>query len=224
MASNMKISKDELVENPTARVPVCLCLDVSDSMMGDPIDELNEGVKQFFRALQDDEVAKYSAEIAVVTFGGSAQKLLDFGPIANQVVPTLDADGITPMGDGVRLALDLLEGRKHQYSAAGIDYYQPWLVLMTDGQPTDDVTQAVARTAALIDAKKLTVFPIGIGAEADMNVLGKFSPKRSPLRLKGLKFREFFEWLSRSVARVSQSIPGQSVPLDEQGIRGWSEL
>ena len=37
------LRRKDLVENPTARVPVCLCLDVSGSMSGDPINELNCG-------------------------------------------------------------------------------------------------------------------------------------------------------------------------------------
>ena len=72
--------------------------------------------------------------------------------------------------------------------------------------------------------KKLTIFPIGIGNSADMNVLKRFSPKRDPLKLKGLNFKEFFEWLSKSVSRVSQSTPGETVQLDLGGIKGWGEL
>jgi uncharacterized protein YegL len=225
MANDMRIAKSELVENPTARVPVCLCLDVSASMTGDAIKELNQGVHDFISSLQEDEIARYSAEVAVIVFCGSAAEiLLDFGPINSQSLPQLKARGNTPMGDAVTQALDLLDRRKKEYSEAGIDYYQPWLVLMTDGKPTDKVEAAIRRTVALVEAKKLTLFPIGVGKNADMAALRRFSPKRTPLRLKGLKFREFFEWLSRSVSRVSQSIPGQAVPLDEQGIKGWSEL
>jgi uncharacterized protein YegL len=225
MGDEMKLRKEELVENPTARVPVCLCLDVSGSMTGAPIEELNQGVRLFFESLSNDEVAKYSAEVAVVTFGGfAAQKHLDFGSLASQTVPQFQAGGGTPLGAAVGLALDMLEARKKEYSSTGIDYYQPWLVLMTDGQPTDDISGAASRTVSLIENRKLTIFPIGIGPQADMSVLAQFSPKRSPLRLKGLNFREFFEWLSKSVSRVSQSIPGTNVPLDEKGIKGWSEL
>jgi uncharacterized protein YegL len=76
----------------------------------------------------------------------------------------------------------------------------------------------------MVTAKKLTVFPIGIGADADMTALARFSPNRRPLRLKGLNFKEFFEWLSRSVSRVSRSTPGDAVKLDPTGLDGWAEL
>ncbi len=224
MVDDMKLRTDELVDNPTPRVPVCLCLDTSGSMVGEPISELNSGVSTFLSEVKSDEVAQYSAEVAVVTFGGTANKVLDFAAVSKQRVPSMIADGGTPMGQGVELALDLLEKRKREYAQAGVDYYQPWLVLMTDGQPTDSVEVAAARTVALLEARKLIIFPIGIGTSADMAVLSRFSPNRSPLRLKGMNFKAFFTWLSKSVSRVSQSIPGQDVPLDEQGIKGWGQL
>lgn len=224
MNDDLVLRRNELVENPTPRVPVCLCLDASGSMAGDCIAELNAGVGTFLEALGEDDIARHAAEVSIVTFGGVARAALEFAPLDRQSIPTVYADGGTPMGAGVSLAMDLLDARKREYAAAGIDYYQPWLVLMTDGQPTDAIDAAVSRVAEAVAAKKLALFPIGIGSGADMSVLARFSPSRPPLRLAGLKFRELFTWLSRSVARVSQSIPGQSVPLDTQGIRGWAEV
>lgn len=227
--SNEILRREDLVNNPTARVPVCLCLDISGSMDGEPIDELNEGVRLFYDAIRDDEVAAYSAEISIVTFGGSeAECMADFASLQLQPEPpVLKANGLTPMGEAVNMGLDLLERRKKEYKDVGVDYYQPWLVLMTDGAPngkSEELTRAINRTVELVNGRKLTVFPIGIGKDADMNVLSQFSPKRPPLRLQGLKFKEFFQWLSKSVSKTSQSIPGESIKLDLEGIKGWGEL
>ena len=254
MDNNMLLRIEDLVNNPTPRVPICLCLDTSGSMgavegeyveTGETIyedgrtwnlvtggtsriDELQKGVEQFYKAIRDDEIAVYSAEICIVTFDNKATCILDFANIERQeVIPELKPIGDTAMGEGVNLALDLLERRKEEYKDKGVDYYQPWLVLMTDGVPNGDVSElnrAVNRTVEMVNQKRLTVFPIGIGAEADMDVLAKFSPKRPPLKLQGLKFREFFAWLSKSVSKTSQSTPGESVKLDMDGIKGWGEL
>lgn len=228
MDNNLLVRLEDLVNNPTARVPVCLCLDTSGSMEGMPIDELNEGVRLFYEAIREDETALYSAEVSIVTFGGDAQCVVDFASLEVQPnVPMLTANGMTPMGEAVNMSLDLLERRKNEYKDRGVDYYQPWLVLMTDGAPNGDsaeLSRAINRTVDLINQKKLTVFPVGIGSDADMDVLAQFSPKRSPLKLRGLKLREFFAWLSKSVSKTSQSIPGESVKLDVEGIKGWGEL
>ena len=129
------------------------------------------------------------------------------------------------MGEAVNMALDMLEERKKKYREHGVDYYQPWLVLMTDGAPNGsdaELHRAAQRTCDMVNSRKLTVFPIGVGPDADMQVLKNFSPKRSPLKLNGLKFREFFEWLSQSVSTTSQSIPGEAVTLAD--IQGWAKL
>ena len=247
----------DLVNNPIPRIPVCLCLDTSGSMgkivSGDvketgeqfyqdgklwnlvtggisALDEMINGVRTFYEELRSDEVAQYSAEVCIVTFGGTKPKLiLDFANIERQTdLPKLVAEGDTPIGEAVNLALDCLDKRKKEYKDKGVDYYQPWLVLMTDGAPVGsqpaELDRAIQRTVELITAKKLTVFPIGIGEEADMNTLARFSPNRTPLRLKGMCFKEFFQWLSQSVSRTSMSMPGETIKLDIEGIKGWSEL
>lgn len=219
---------DDLLDNPTPRVPVSLCLDCSGSMSGAPIMELNEGVKTFYDALNSDEIARYSAEISVVTFG-PVRKETDFQTLdQNDRPPVLAASGNTPMGEAVKLSLDSLEDRKREYQNNGVDYYQPWLVLMTDGAPFGGsqavLEEQINRVQNMVETKKLTVFPIGIGDEADMSVLARFSPGREPLKLKGLNFKEFFTWLSKSVSKVSQSTPGDKVQLDVEGLKGWAEL
>lgn len=219
------LTVDDLIDNPTTRVPVVLCLDTSGSMLGTKISELNAGVKQFFNAVLNDEIAKYSVELCIVTFSSSATKVLDFSSIEKQVDAfskiNLVASGNTAMGQAVNMSLDLLDQRKREYQDKGVDYWQPWLVLMTDGQPTDDITSAATRVTQLINDKKLTIFPIGIGDGVNMTRLKQFSPKREPLKLKGLMLSEFFNWLGKSVKSTSQSTPGTTVKLPPIG---WAEL
>ena len=141
------------------------------------------------------------------------------------------------MGEGVNLALDLLEKRKAEYKEKGVDYFQPWLVLMTDGEPNGDreaLIRAINRTRDYVNSGKLTVFPIGIGEAADLKTLNEFSPKREALQLQGLQFQDFFSWLSQSVAQTSKSAPGEDIALDINQLKklgmaqaaegGWDKL
>lgn len=234
------LNKNWLVENPTPRVPICLCLDRSPSMsgraewgapkgtIGVPINELNEGVKIFFNSIKDDEIAKYSAEISIVVFSGTSEKILDFDYIENIDIPEIELEttyGGTSIGSAVEEAIKSLEKRKEEYKNVGVDYYQPWLVLMTDGEPTDDTHIGISKKVRqMVKENKLTVFPIGIGDGADMKTLEMFSPNRPPLKLKGLNFKDFFVWLSQSVSKVSQSNPGEKVELDTEKLKGWAEI
>lgn len=224
----LDIRADDLVENPTPRVPISLCIDTSGSMAGDKIRELVGGIELFYDAIDEDDDAHDSAEVSVVAFNSGADLVQDFASIeALRREISITPTGLTYMGEGVNLALDALERRKSMYSDSGVLYFQPWLVLMTDGQPNGDKSElerAIQRVTSLVESKKLTVFPIGIGADADLDVLGRFSPGRLPLRLQGLNFKEFFEWLSKSVSKVSQSMPGGEPPLDVGSIRGIEDL
>ena len=223
---------------------MCLCLDTSTSMnsvagefsaggAADPddrstgIEKLNAGIELLFDAIKEDEIARYAAEISIVTFSDDAECISDFSSIDRQEVPELVADGNTCMGEGINLALDLLEKRKQEYRENGVDYYQPWLVLMTDGEANGDAEEyqkAVERVKKAVGEKKLTVFAIGIGDYADMNALSELSPNRPPLKLKGLKFSEFFTWLSQSVSITSQSDPSETMHFDDSDMEEWCEL
>lgn len=212
-------------DNHHARVAVCLCLDTSYSMTGQPINELNAGVRMFYDAVRKDSMASASAEIAIVTFGGGGvQCVQDFTLADDANTPPMTADGMTPMGEAVNLAIDLLEARKKQYYESGLEYYQPWLVIMTDGFPNgnkQEQSRAEERASSMVMDDKLTVFPIGIGRDADRETLTRFSPRRSPVKLKGLNFRKFFAWLSASMHTVSVSRPDEKISLPK--ISSWAE-
>lgn len=228
MQTENLLNIEDLENNPSTRVPVCLVLDTSGSMEGNPIEELNEGVRLFYEAIRSDETALYAAEISIVTFGGCAMRHADFSTLEHQPnAPEFYANGGTPMGEAMNMALNMLEQRKNEYKSSGVDYYQPWIVLMTDGRPngsSSELASSIERTCVMINDRKLTIFPIGIGEEADMNVLARYSPKRKPLKLQGLNFKEFFAWLSKSLSKVSQSTPGDKISLDVDGIKDWAEL
>ena len=224
MQNKLTIREEDLFNNPVPRVPIALVLDTSSSMTGAPIDELNSGVKMFYEEILNNEYTKPSAEVCIVKFDSSAQCLCNFENIERQQVPTLTAYGSTSMDQGVNLALEKLQAAKDLYKTSGVAYYQPWMVLMTDGQPTEDITKSVNQTQQLIKDKKLVVFPIGIGDQASMSTLSRYSPDRQPLKLQGLKFSDFFIWLSESVTRVSQSMPGDKITLDTDAIKDWAQL
>lgn len=214
----MILREKDLIENPTTRLPVCLCLDTSGSMSGGPIKELNKGVEYFFEAIKTDEIARYSVELAIVSFNSNVETISDFSSIERKTPTRLQAGGATRMGEGVELALDLLEKRKGEFSDKGVDYYQPWLVLMSDGAPSYDISTAVQRVQNLYNAKRLTVFSVAIGEKANIDVLKKFSSLADNMVLKVKSpehFKEFFEWLSQSVSVASQSVPGDKPSLPQ---------
>lgn len=195
---------DDLIENPSPRCACMVVLDTSGSMGGAPIDQLNIGLQNFIQSLQKDEVAACSVEVGVITAGGHVTEQLPFTTAMNiDQVEAFQATGGTPLGEAVSLALQKLEARKQTYRNAGVAYYQPWLVIISDGVPNAGWEHAAAQAQQMSANRKLVCLPIGVEG-ADLNILGRFSAKPAK-SLDGLKFNEFFEWLSASMSRVSAS-------------------
>lgn len=208
--------------NPEPRCPCVLLLDTSYSMEGKPIEELNEALQAFRVSLSDDKLAMLRVEIAIITFGGTVEVVQDFITFDQFTPPSLTVSGDTPMGSAINAALDKIEERKQLYRVNGIPYFRPWVFLITDGFPTDGEAWQIAaqRVHQAESRKKVAFFSVGVN-QADMAALQQVA-SRQPLKLKGLEFREMFNWLSDSLRSVSHSNPGEEVPL--QSPLGWGEV
>ncbi|MEH2223606.1 vWA domain-containing protein [Nostoc sp.] len=217
----MAVGMPEFVENPENRCPVILLLDTSGSMSGQPIQELNRGLAAFKADVLKDSQASLSVEVAMITFGPIVKLTQDFATIDQFIPPTLEVDGVTPMGAAIEYALDFLESRKQTYKDNGILYYRPWVFLITDGAPTDSWQSAAQRLREAEAQSRLSFFAVGVQG-ADMNILKQISPpERPPVTLNGLDFREMFVWLSASMKRVSSGKVGQAVALPAMG---WGQI
>lgn len=222
MTNQLISSNTDLIENPSARCACVVVLDTSVSMNGSAITELNEGLQYFINSVKQDEMAAYSVDLAVITAGGDVSIALPFTSVQHiDTFQKFPAAGGTPLGTGVDLALDMLENRKEEYRQNGIAYYQPWMVIISDGIPTDEWVHIAARAKKLAADKKLVSLPIGV-ENADLTVLSQFS-NRAALKLNGLEFTKFFEWLSKSMSRVSQSASTTS-SVDLPPIDSWASI
>jgi uncharacterized protein YegL len=192
-------------------VPCALLLDISNSMSGAPIAALNDALKVFQADLQDDPLAQRRVELAVVTFGGGVS-VQPFVSAQHFEAPRLVADGTTPLGEAVTTALEMVKARKAHYRAQGVPYYRPWMLLITDGEPTDAWHEAARQIQAEVAAKGLLFFAVGV-ANANMQVLGLFTDR--VLKLDGLKFRGLFQWLSQSHKSVAASRPSEQAVLPQ---------
>ena len=215
----MSLEAIEFAENPEPRCPCVLLLDTSGSMSGERIAALNEGLQTFRNDLLQDNLAGKRVELAIVTFDSNVHIEQDFTTVENFHPPVLTAQGLTFTASGINKALDLLQERKRQYKNNGISYYRPWVFLITDGAPYGEEDYLLAQVAQRVKEeeanKRVAFFAVGVEG-ADMNILQQISV-RSPIKLKGLNFREMFVWLSASMQRVSHSKPDEQVPLSPVG-------
>src|SRR5574344_2217939 len=167
------------------RLPICFCLDTSGSMMGTPIKQLNIGLTNFISSIKSNDDTRSATDIAIVTFGKKVEIVMPFGKISrDNPFPEITASTtLTPIGEGILTALELLNARKEGYKELGIKYYQPWLVVITDGAPQgesaiENMEKAIQAVTELESKDRLVVFNIGDGNNVDFSLLKRLSDKR----------------------------------------------
>jgi uncharacterized protein YegL len=197
----------------TPKLPCLLLLDTSGSMSGEPIQALMRGLQSLVRYLLSDPLSLERVDLALITFGSRASIVWDFAPVYEFHMPDLDASGATATGEAIQVGLDLLEQRIDEYKRKGVPYYQPFVLLLTNGSPTDDWKASVNRLHKESSLGKLRFFTVGLEG-ADMKVLHQISPPGTkPLNLKNLRFSEMFLWLSSSIQSVSREEPTEQIEL-----------
>jgi uncharacterized protein YegL len=211
MATNQRALPDIDIRNSQKRCPLVLVLDVSYSMEGNPIQQLNDGLKVLKQELLKDDTAKNSVDMAIVTFGGAVELAHDFATVEAFNPPTLVATDNTPMGEAIEYALQILEERQDQYKNYGFKCYKPWVWLITDGCPNDDspwqeAAQKLLKTKKIGGKDEFKVFFCAVAVEgADINMLGQIAqPDNPPVLLNALDFKTMFKWLSMSIGSQAQ--------------------
>ena len=225
---------EEQIEIANPQHPHCatvLALDVSGSMHGDKIRQLNEGLAHFREDVLSDDLARKRVEAAVITFGSRVVLAQGFSPMDSFAPPSFKADGSTPMGEAILRSIEAIRERKASYRRVGTDYYRPWIFLITDGEPTDmkpgdELWRRVTSEVHGGEAAREFAF-FGVGVEpANMDILRQICPpERPPLQLRSGRFRDMFEWLSRSQRHISASRVGEQLALPPAtGPDGWAEI
>lgn len=202
------------------KLPVCLILDTSGSMaerirssrgMVVKIDELNNNMDTLLRTIRNDANARIMSDICIIACGGQHPKILNGYTNVDKInYQHVYPNGVTPLGESVQLALDLLQKRREFYRNNSIEHYKPILMIMSDGQPTEQdyvVYEAAQRCANAVNNEGLKVLPIGIGQSARLDILDMFSPKVKAKCIDNMDvFVQLFEMLSRSMSQSDNTV------------------
>jgi uncharacterized protein YegL len=127
----------------------------------------------------------------------------------------------------VTLALQKIEEEKAYLRAQALSYHRPWLFVMSDGKPNEGPawTEACAQCHRAVSEKKASIFPIAIDSgnpnelERCTAELQKLAPRKVQV-MDGVKFNEFFVWLSSSMGTAAGTTAES--PAMAQGLEDWT--
>lgn len=199
-------------------LPVCLLLDVSSSMSGDKIENLNRAVEEMISTFTAEEKMEIEIIVSVISFGGEVKLDIPFTRASDIVWHDLSVSGATPMGTALKMAKAMIEDKEETPSRA----YRPTIVLVSDGQPNDEWEGPLNNFVNEGRSSKCDRMAMSIGSDADDEVLKKFIKGTSHELFyaeNSSKLHEFFNYVTMSVTMRTKSqnpneVPDASATLD----------
>jgi len=197
---------------PTAKpLPVVLLLDVSSSMSGDKIENLNKAVEDMLDTFAQEEKMETEILVSVITFGNQVELHVPYTRASQVQWQGLHANGMTPMGTALKMAKAMIEDKETTPSRA----YRPTIVLVSDGQPNDSWEGPLNDFIAEGRSSKCDRMAMAIGHDADEAVLGRFiegTPHELFYAENASQLHEFFQRVTMSVTMRTQSKNPNQVP------------
>ena len=185
--------------------------DCSSSMSGDKIQALNHAIREAVPHMRDVAVGNPNAEVLVraIKFSSGAQWHIS-QPTNVDVFEwnDLSTSGSTAMGRALSLVTDALKTPPMPERAL-----PPVLVLISDGQPTDDFNGGLQALMAEPWGKKAVRLAIAIGEDADIDVLQRFIGHAEIQPLQANNAQElvnYIRWASTAVLQAASAPASQT--------------
>lgn len=196
------------------RLPIFFLLDVSESMAGDNIRQLQQGLERLVKSLRTDPHALETVHLSVIAFAGKPRTLAPLTELASFYPPRLPIGAGTSLGGALDHLMSEIKGSVTRSTPNSKGDWKPVVYLMTDGKPTDDVTDAVASWKRHF-ANTVTLVAIGIGRHASFDALRQMT--EHVLQLDATTdedFRRFVDWVTMSVVAQSRSVSAKGTGVD----------
>lgn len=194
-------------------LPVFFLLDVSGSMAGRKIATLNQAAREMLGTFGKEDETQSQIHISIITFGGVARLQTRPTPASQIEWTELTADGGTPMGAAIAMAKSMVEDRETTPSRA----YRPTVILISDGQPTDDWHKPLTEFVGQGRSAKCDRMAMAIGSDADEAVLSAFiegTPHKLFHAANASQIHEFFQRVTMSVTVRSRSTSPNDIPAE----------
>lgn len=189
-------------------------VDCSGSMFGDKISIVNNAIESVLPEMRDEADENPNAQLMIRTLkfsSGASWVTASPVKVEDYTWQDLEAVGVTDMGK----AFDLLSAQL-SVEEMGERALPPVVVLLSDGQPTDDYKKSLEKLLKLPWAKKAVRIAISIGQDADDEVLEEFTGnKELVLQANNAKMlAKMIKWASTAVSAVSSGVSNPDANID----------
>ena len=196
-------------------LPVILLLDVSGSMGGESIKQLNIAVKEMISDFASAEKNEVEILVSIITFGSEVLLHTPYTSAKDIEWQDLTVSGSTPMGTAFSMAKAMIEDKETTPSRA----YRPTIVLVSDGEPTDSWQQPLRALVNDGRSNKCDRMAMAIGGAASNTVLNEFisgTENKVFTAQDASQIQEFFKFVTMSVTTRTNSQNANVVPKPEE--------
>lgn len=201
-------------------LPIFLLADVSGSMQGMKIQALNKAIHDMVTTLRNVDDIRGVFKLSIITFGGNNEVEVKNLPtdIKKIQISELSANGKTPMGAAIAKLQEIIEDKEIVKSTD----FQPTVVLISDGCPTDYNGKEGDSLENYINwdpiknfhsaprCSKCMRIAMSVDDATDLNMLRAFlNNGTEPMKATNAdEIAELFKWITMStVSRMSSSNP-----------------
>lgn len=199
------------------RLPIYFLIDVSESMVGEPISQVEEGISTIIQALKTDPTAIETVWISIIAFAGKARTLLPLQDIISFYPPKYPIGSGTSLSSGLRHLMTELDQNIKKTSATSKGDWKPIIFLFTDGVPTDDTAAAIAEWKQKWQ-RQSNLVAVSFGSEANTGLLSQLTEHVLFFKNADLEaYKYFFKWITASITTTSVKIEshGSGIELEK---------
>ncbi|WP_159478551.1 TerY-C metal binding domain-containing protein [Dyadobacter sp. 3J3] len=188
------------------RLPIFFLIDISESMVGEQIQAVEDGIANIIKAIKTDPYAIETVWISIIVFAGQAKTLVPLQEIVNFYPPKFPIGGGTSLSNGLGHLMFELRKNIVQTTIEQKGDWKPIVFLFTDGVPTDNTGPAISEWKKNWQSK-CNMVAVSFGDEADTNILRELT--ENVLHFKNSTsedYKKFFKWVTESTKTSSISV------------------
>lgn len=188
------------------RLPVYFVVDVSESMIGDPLQKMENAIERIVAKLRQDPQCLETVYISVIAFAGKAKVIAPLVDLISFYPPKLPIGGGTSVGRALDVLADDISNNVKRTTYEQKGDWNPLVFLITDGKPTDAPQTSIDNYHSKV-GNRANMVVVTLGYEGDSQTLNQLSNHVVALEDSSEDyFTSFVEWVSSSIQVQSSRI------------------
>ena len=185
-----------VVEKP--RMLLILLLNASASA-APYFNQLLFDLSRFIISANTDSNIQSALDFAIIQFSDSFSVLEGLPDENNMELSQSLSRNVSYYSGPIREALRMTDEHSRSHSQT----YKPWVIMITSGEPSDDITAVAEEVQNMQSADRLRFMALGV-LDYNATILKKLTDV--VFRQKGTDFASFFEWMCNSIGVIVRTL------------------